>query len=193
LPGRGPLALLTVVTKSNAQRQALLIRDEIAAEVDAEFPNVTSDKMLVDAMTMRMVMKPQTLDTIVATNLHADILSDLAETERLMKAVEHVTADPSLHTPDLGGKATTKQVSDAFCAALWQANERAMAGNGPKLPSSQGRSRSPQTSHNPLRRAPRRECSYRAYSVPDRAAAIRRYKLGLVPSDIRFFLRLDAR
>ena len=34
--------------------------------------------MLVDAMTMRMVLKPRTLDTIVATNLHADILSDLA-------------------------------------------------------------------------------------------------------------------
>jgi tartrate dehydrogenase/decarboxylase/D-malate dehydrogenase len=44
----------------------------------AEFPDVTWDKMLVDAMTMRMVLKPQTLDTIVATNLHADILSDLA-------------------------------------------------------------------------------------------------------------------
>src|SRR5262249_50107287 len=36
------------------------------------------DKMLVDAMTMRMVMRPESLDTIVATNLHADILSDLA-------------------------------------------------------------------------------------------------------------------
>ena len=34
--------------------------------------------MLVDAMTMRMTLKPETLDTIVATNLHADILSDLA-------------------------------------------------------------------------------------------------------------------
>src|SRR3546814_17554731 len=34
--------------------------------------------MLVDAMTMRMTLKPGTLDTIVATNLHADILSDLA-------------------------------------------------------------------------------------------------------------------
>jgi tartrate dehydrogenase/decarboxylase/D-malate dehydrogenase len=34
--------------------------------------------MLVDAMTMRMVMRPQSIDTIVATNLHADILSDLA-------------------------------------------------------------------------------------------------------------------
>ena len=36
------------------------------------------DKMLVDAMTTRMVLKPETIDTIVATNLHADILSDLA-------------------------------------------------------------------------------------------------------------------
>jgi tartrate dehydrogenase/decarboxylase/D-malate dehydrogenase len=39
---------------------------------------VTWDKMLVDAMTMRMVIKPQSIDTVVATNLHADILSDLA-------------------------------------------------------------------------------------------------------------------
>jgi len=73
-----PRKLLTVVTKSNAQRHAMVMWDEIAAEVAAEFPEVTWDKMLVDAMTMRMVMKPQTLDTIVATNLHADILSDLA-------------------------------------------------------------------------------------------------------------------
>src|SRR5262249_30466521 len=36
------------------------------------------DRMLVDAATTRMVLKPGTLDTIVATNLHADILSDLA-------------------------------------------------------------------------------------------------------------------
>ena len=40
-----------------------------------------------------------------------------------MKAVEHVTADHSLHTPDLGGKATTKQVTDAVCEAQWQAND----------------------------------------------------------------------
>ncbi len=43
-----------------------------------EFPDVSWDKMLVDAMTVRMTMKPRSLDTIVATNLHADILSDLA-------------------------------------------------------------------------------------------------------------------
>ena len=73
-----PRKLLTVVTKSNAQRHGMVMWDEIAAEVAAEFPDVTWDKMLVDAMTMRMVMKPETIDTIVATNLHADILSDLA-------------------------------------------------------------------------------------------------------------------
>ena len=50
-------------------------------------------------------------------------LGEKPAAERLMKAVEHVTADPSLHTPDLGGKATTKQVTDAVCEAQWQAND----------------------------------------------------------------------
>src|ERR1700743_663274 len=73
-----PRKFLTVVTKSNAQRHGMVMWDEIAAEVAGEFPDVTWDKMLVDAMTMRMTLKPETLDTIVATNLHADVLSDLA-------------------------------------------------------------------------------------------------------------------
>jgi tartrate dehydrogenase/decarboxylase/D-malate dehydrogenase len=73
-----PRKLLTVVTKSNAQRHGMVMWDEIAAEVSKEFPDVNWDKMLVDAMTVRMTLKPQSLDTIVATNLHADILSDLA-------------------------------------------------------------------------------------------------------------------
>ena len=55
-----------------------MLWEEIAAEVASEFPDVTWDKMLVDAMTMRMTLRPRRLDTIVATNLHADILSDLA-------------------------------------------------------------------------------------------------------------------
>ena len=73
-----PRKLLTLVTKSNAQRHGMVMWDEIAAEVSQEFPDVTWDKMLVDAVTVRMTLKPQSLDTIVATNLHADILSDLA-------------------------------------------------------------------------------------------------------------------
>jgi len=64
-----PRKLLTVVTKSNAQRNGMVLWDEVAAEVSEEFPDVTMDKMLVDAMTVRMVQKPESLDTIVATNL----------------------------------------------------------------------------------------------------------------------------
>jgi tartrate dehydrogenase/decarboxylase/D-malate dehydrogenase len=171
-----PRKLLTVITKSNAQRHAMVMWDEIAAEVAKEFPDVTWDKELVDAATARMVNRPASLDTIVATNLHADILSDLAaalagslgiaptgninperrhpsmfepihgsafdimgkglanpigtfwsvvmllehlgefDAARLvMKAIEEVTANPSLHTRDLGGTAMTAQVTEAVC------------------------------------------------------------------------------
>ncbi|MBN8508521.1 MAG: tartrate dehydrogenase [Burkholderiales bacterium] len=174
-----PRKQMTVVTKSNAQRHAMVMWDQIAAEVAAEFPDVQWDKELVDAMTARMVNKPATLDTIVATNLHADILSDLAAAlagslgiaptgnidperrypsmfepihgsafdimgqglanpvgtfwsvvmllehlgerdaaARVMRAIEQVTADKALHTRDLGGTATTADVTRAVCARL---------------------------------------------------------------------------
>jgi len=174
-----PRKLLTVVTKSNAQRHAMVMWDEIAHEVARDFPDVTWDKEMVDAMTARMVNRPASLDTIVATNLHADILSDLAAAlagslgigptaninpervypsmfepihgsafdimgkgianpvgtfwtvvlllehlgeggaaQRVMEAIEHVTANPRLHTRDLGGTAATAEVTEAVCAHI---------------------------------------------------------------------------
>jgi tartrate dehydrogenase/decarboxylase / D-malate dehydrogenase len=73
-----PKRRLTLVTKSNAQRHGMVMWDEIFAQVAQQFPDVRTDKELVDAMTTRMVLRPGTLDVVVATNLHADILSDLA-------------------------------------------------------------------------------------------------------------------
>ena len=73
-----PRKRLTLVTKSNAQRHGMVMWDEIFHEVAKDFPDVKTDRELVDAVTTRMVLKPGTLDVIVATNLHADILSDLA-------------------------------------------------------------------------------------------------------------------
>ena len=78
LARRRPRKKLTVVTKSNAQRHGMVMWDDIHAEVKGEFGDVECDKELVDAMTTRMVLKPKTIDVVVATNLHADILSDLA-------------------------------------------------------------------------------------------------------------------
>ena len=179
-----PRKLLTVITKSNAQRHAMVMWDEIALQISREFPDVTWDKELVDASTARMINRPASLDTIVATNLHADILSDLAaalagslgiaptgniDPERrypsmfepihgsafdimgkglanpvgtfwsvvmllehlgevqaarhVMEAVEHVTANRSLHTRDLGGNATTAQVTRAVCEHIASARQ----------------------------------------------------------------------
>ncbi|KAM3423570.1 hypothetical protein BST61_g996 [Cercospora zeina] len=74
-----PRKKLTMVTKSNAQRHGMVLWDQVFYEVAKEYEGVVEhDKMLVDAMTVRMVNKPESLDVIVATNLHADILSDLA-------------------------------------------------------------------------------------------------------------------
>jgi tartrate dehydrogenase/decarboxylase/D-malate dehydrogenase len=174
-----PRKHLTVITKSNAQRHAMVMWDEIAREIAREFPDVTWDKELVDAATARMVNRPESLDTIVATNLHADVLSDLAAAlagslgiaptgnidperrypsmfepihgsafdimgkglanpigtfwsavmmlnhlgepvlaQKLMQAIEAVTANPQLHTRDLGGSAMMKDVTNAVCQEI---------------------------------------------------------------------------
>jgi tartrate dehydrogenase/decarboxylase/D-malate dehydrogenase len=69
---------LTLVTKSNAQRHGMVLWDEVCDEVQEGYPDVQTERVLVDAMTTRMVLKPASIDTVVASNLHADILSDLA-------------------------------------------------------------------------------------------------------------------
>jgi tartrate dehydrogenase/decarboxylase/D-malate dehydrogenase len=97
-----PRKLLTVVTKSNAQRHGMVMWDDIAAEVARNYPDVTWDKMLVDAMTMRMTLRPETLDTIVATNLHADILSDLAAAlAGSLGIAPTANLNPERHTPSM--------------------------------------------------------------------------------------------
>ncbi|WVR07891.1 tartrate dehydrogenase [Kwoniella sp. DSM 27419] len=97
-----PRKLLTVVTKSNAQRYGLVLWDEVAQLVSRDFPDVKWDKMLVDAMTVRMVQKPSTLDTIVTTNLQGDILSDLAAAVSGSIGIAHsASLDPTGRSPSL--------------------------------------------------------------------------------------------
>lgn len=69
LAAERPKKHLIVVTKSNAQRNGMVLWDKIAAEIGKEFPDVKVEKMLVDAMTTRMVLKPESIDVVVATNL----------------------------------------------------------------------------------------------------------------------------
>ena len=178
LARKRPRRKLTLVTKSNAQRHGMVMWDEIFFEVAKDYPDVEWDRELVDAMTTRMVLKPATIDVMVCSNLHADVLSDLAAAlsgslgiaptanlnperefpsmfepihgsafditgkgvanpiatfwtaammldhlgqakaaKRLMKAIESTTGAGVL-TPDLGGKAKTRDVTKAVIGAL---------------------------------------------------------------------------
>jgi tartrate dehydrogenase/decarboxylase/D-malate dehydrogenase len=78
LARKRPRKHLTLVTKSNAQRHGMVMWDEIFYEVSKDYADVETQRILVDAVTTNMVLKPWSLDTVVASNLHADILSDLA-------------------------------------------------------------------------------------------------------------------
>jgi tartrate dehydrogenase/decarboxylase/D-malate dehydrogenase len=169
---------VTSVTKSNAQQFGMTLWDEVFSKVAADYPGVETEQWLVDAMAARFVLKPETLEVVVASNLFADILSDLGsalagsmgiaasanldpdgrfpsmfepvhgsapdiagqgianpigtiwsaslmldhlgladEAAQVMRALEATTASGTL-TPDLGGQATTTQVTDAILAQL---------------------------------------------------------------------------
>jgi tartrate dehydrogenase/decarboxylase / D-malate dehydrogenase len=174
-----PRKLLASATKSNALTHAMVLWDEVAESVRAEFPSVEYRKYHVDALAARMVTHPQTLDVLVASNLFGDILTDVGSAisgslgiapganinpqrtfpsmfepihgsapdiagkgianpigamwagalmaehlghraihDRILAAIERVVATGTMRTPDLGGTATTRQMTDAILAEL---------------------------------------------------------------------------
>jgi tartrate dehydrogenase/decarboxylase/D-malate dehydrogenase len=72
-----PRKLLSSVTKSNAQKHTLTFWDEIFEAVAKDYPDVRTERVLVDAMAARFVLRPKSLDVVVASNLFADILTDI--------------------------------------------------------------------------------------------------------------------
>lgn len=170
---------VTSATKSNAVNYSMVFWDDVFREVGAEYPEVQKEQQLIDSLCARFVMKPESLDVVVASNLFGDIVTDLGAAiagsmglapsanlnpERrypslfqaihgsapdiagkgisnpiatiwsvsmmldhigeaqlgaaLLKAIEKVLAAGSVRTPDLGGKATTRQLAQAVIDAL---------------------------------------------------------------------------
>ena len=75
---RGGKNKVTSVTKSNAQAFSMVFWDEVFADVAAEYPQIETESLLVDRAAMDLVRWPEDFDVIVASNLFADILSDIA-------------------------------------------------------------------------------------------------------------------
>ena len=122
---------LVSVTKSNASRYAYVLWDEVVAGLGAdEFPEVTIERVHVDAMAARMVMRPDTIDVVVGSNLFADILTDLGAaiqgslglgaSANLNPEREHPSLFEPVHgsAPDIAGKARANPIGAIWSGAL---------------------------------------------------------------------------
>jgi tartrate dehydrogenase/decarboxylase / D-malate dehydrogenase len=124
-----PVKKLANVTKSNAQQHSMVLWDECFDRVTAQYPQVKTERVLVDAMAARFVLKPESLSVVVASNLFADILTDLgsaicgsmgiAPSANLNPERQYPSLFEPVHgsAPDIAGKGIANPI-----AAIWSAS-----------------------------------------------------------------------
>jgi tartrate dehydrogenase/decarboxylase / D-malate dehydrogenase len=125
-----PKRKVTSVTKSNAQQYGMVLWDEVFARVAAEYLDIETEQWLVDAMAARFVLKPETLDVVVASNLFGDILSDLgsalagslgiAASANIDPERRHPSMFEPVHgsAPDIAGQGIANPIAAIWTVAL---------------------------------------------------------------------------
>lgn len=121
---------LTMITKSNAQRYAYVLWDEILEEVRGEFSDVAADKQHADAAAMNFVRRPESFDVVVASNLFGDLLTDLggiiggglglAPSTNTNPEREYPSMFEPVHgsAPDIAGKGIANPIAAILSAAM---------------------------------------------------------------------------
>jgi len=121
---------LTSVTKSNASPYSFVFWDEVVEAVSAEYPDVQVTRLLVDAAAARMITRPEEFDVLVASNLFADILTDIgAAIQGSMGLAASANINPQggypgmfepVHgsAPDIAGTGTANPIGAVWAGAL---------------------------------------------------------------------------
>lgn len=121
---------VTSVTKSNAQQYGMTLWDDTFARIASEYPDIETESWLVDAMAARFVLRPETLDVVVASNLFGDILSDLGSAlAGSLGIAASANLDPErrfpsmfepVHgsAPDIAGQGIANPIAAIWSAAL---------------------------------------------------------------------------
>lgn len=121
---------LISVTKSNASRYTYPLWDEVTRDVAEAYSDVRVERVHVDAMAARMVLHPESIDVVVASNLFADILTDLgAALQGGLGLAASGNLNPEKHypsmfepvhgsAPDIAGSGVANPVGATSSAAL---------------------------------------------------------------------------
>jgi tartrate dehydrogenase/decarboxylase/D-malate dehydrogenase len=130
LASKRPRKMLASATKSNALTHSMVMWDEIAEIVRADYPTVEYRKYHVDALAARMVTHPQTLDVMVTSNLFGDILTDIgsaisgslgiAPGANINPTRRHPSMFEPIHgsAPDIAGKGIANPIGAIWAGAL---------------------------------------------------------------------------
>ena len=121
---------LVNATKSNAQQHSLTFWDEIFVEVGKAFPEVQTERVLIDALAARFVLRPESLDVVVGSNLFGDILTDLggaicgslglAASGNINPERDYPSMFEPVHgsAPDIFGKGIANPIAMIWCGAM---------------------------------------------------------------------------
>jgi tartrate dehydrogenase/decarboxylase/D-malate dehydrogenase len=121
---------LTSVTKSNAQGFGLVLWDRVFQMVAAEYPDISTESLLVDAAAMNFIRRPASFDVVVASNLFGDILSDvsaiivgsigLAASANLNPSRQYPSMFEPVHgsAPDIAGRGIVNPMAQILSGAL---------------------------------------------------------------------------
>jgi tartrate dehydrogenase/decarboxylase/D-malate dehydrogenase len=121
---------LVSATKSNAQQYAMTLWDEVFDALGRDFPDVRTDRVLIDALAARFVLHPDSLDVVVASNLFGDILTDLgaavcgsmglAPSANINPERDYPSMFEPVHgsAPDIYGKGFANPIAMIWCGAM---------------------------------------------------------------------------
>jgi tartrate dehydrogenase/decarboxylase/D-malate dehydrogenase len=121
---------VTSITKSNAQGYSMVLWDRAFRDVAAEFPEIETESLLVDAAAMNFIRRPESFDVVVGSNLFCDILSDIsAIIIGSMGLAASANLDPQrrfpsmfepVHgsAPDIAGKGVVNPLATILSAAM---------------------------------------------------------------------------
>jgi tartrate dehydrogenase/decarboxylase/D-malate dehydrogenase len=122
--------LVVSATKSNGLIHSMPFWDEVVAQVVSTEPALKLESVLIDALAARAVLRPGSLDVVVASNLFGDILSDLlaalagsigvAPSANLNPPGDYPSMFEPVHgsAPDIAGRGIANPIGQMWAAAM---------------------------------------------------------------------------